>query len=185
MEQVNVGIIGLGNVGSGTMAILAENGEQIDLKLGFRLRVKAVCSRHTEQKKIPEALGPVLKSNDWRQLVSHPELHIIVELVGGTQIAAEIVNTAIANKKSVVTANKELMASSGAELWDRAIAAHTNLAMEASVAGGIPIHAVLRAVSYTHLDVYKRQTKPEPRSRMNSAAGACTFPRGKQAVRSP
>ena len=67
-----------------------------------------------------------------------------MELVGGTQIAAEIVNTAIANKKSVVTANKELMASSGAELWDRAIAAHTNLAMEASVAGGIPIHAVLR-----------------------------------------
>ena len=144
MEQVNVGIIGLGNVGSGTMAILAENGEQIDLKLGFRLRVKAVCSQHTEQKKIPEALGPVLKTNDWRQLVSHPDLHIIAELVGGTQVAAEIVTTAIANKKSVVTANKELMASSGAELWDRAIAARTNLAMEASVAGGIPIHAVLR-----------------------------------------
>ena len=58
MEQVNVGIIGLGNVGSGTLAILAENGEQIDLKLGFRLRVKAVCSRHAEQKTDPGSSGP-------------------------------------------------------------------------------------------------------------------------------
>ncbi len=144
MEQVNVGIVGLGNVGTGAMAILAENSEQIELKLGFRLRVKAVCSRQVEQKKIPEALGPVFKTNDWRQLVSRPDLHIIVELVGGTTVAAEIVNAAIASNKSVVTANKELMAACGAEIWERAIAAGTNVAMEASVAGGIPIHAVLR-----------------------------------------
>jgi len=144
MEQVNVGIVGLGNVGTGAMAILAENAEKIELKLGFRLRVKAVCSRQVEQKKIPEALGPVFKTTDWRQLVSRPDLHIIVELVGGTTVAAEIVNAAIASNKSVVTANKELMAACGAEIWERAIAAGTNVAMEASVAGGIPIHAVLR-----------------------------------------
>jgi homoserine dehydrogenase len=144
MEQVNVGIVGLGNIGTGTMAILAENAEQIELKLGFRLRVKAVCSRHVEQKHIPESLGSVFKTSDWRQLVSRPDLHIVVELVGGTTVAAEIVNAAIASKKSVVTANKELMASCGAEIWERAIAAGTNVAMEASVAGGIPIHAVLR-----------------------------------------
>jgi homoserine dehydrogenase len=71
-------------------------------------------------------------------------LHIIVELVGGTNVAADIINSAIAHRKSVVTANKELMALCGAEMWERAIAAGTNLAMEASVAGGIPIHAVLR-----------------------------------------
>jgi homoserine dehydrogenase len=144
MEQVNVGIVGLGNIGTGTMGILAENAEQIELKLGFRLRVKAVCSRQIEQKQIPESLGPVFKTTDWRQLVSHPDLHIIVELVGGTTVAAEIVNAAIAGKKSVVTANKELMAACGADIWERAIAAGTNVAMEASVAGGIPIHAVLR-----------------------------------------
>jgi homoserine dehydrogenase len=144
MEQVNVGIVGLGNIGTGTMGILAENAEQIELKLGFQLRVKAVCSRQVEQKQIPESLGSVFKTTDWRQLVARPDLHIIVELVGGTSDAAEIVNAAIAAKKSVVTANKELMAACGAEIWERAIAAGTNVAMEASVAGGIPIHAVLR-----------------------------------------
>ncbi len=144
MQQVNVGIVGLGNVGMGALAILAENAAQIDLKLGFRLRVTAVCSRTVESKAVPEALGPVLKTRDWREVVSHPEVHIVAELVGGTEVAADIVNTAIANRKSVVTANKELMALCGAEIWDRSIAAGTNIAMEASVAGGIPIHAVLR-----------------------------------------
>ncbi|MDQ6708905.1 MAG: homoserine dehydrogenase, partial [Acidobacteriota bacterium] len=66
------------------------------------------------------------------------------ELVGGTAVAREIIDGAIAYKKSVVTANKELMALCGSEIWDRAIQAGINLAMEASVAGGIPIHAVLR-----------------------------------------
>jgi homoserine dehydrogenase len=144
MEQVNIGIVGLGNIGRGTAAILAENAAQIELKLGFRLRVKVICDRRIEQKPVPEALGPVLKTSDWRQVVSDPEVQVVVELVGGTGVAAEIIHAAIANKKSVVTANKELMATCGAEIWERAIAAGTNVAMEASVAGGIPIHAVLR-----------------------------------------
>ncbi len=76
--------------------------------------------------------------------MAHPEVDIVAELVGGTTVAAEVIDGAIANKKSVVTANKELMASCGSEIWDRAIRAGINLAMEASVAGGIPIHAVLR-----------------------------------------
>jgi homoserine dehydrogenase len=144
MAQVNVGIVGLGNVGMGALTILAENAGQIALKLGFGLRVKAVCSRSVESKQIPEALGPVLRTTDWRDVVSDPEVDIVAELVGGTGVAAEIINAAISRKKSVVTANKELMANCGAEIWDRAIRAGINLAMEASVAGGIPIHAVLR-----------------------------------------
>jgi homoserine dehydrogenase len=144
MQEVMVGIVGLGNVGMGSLTILAENAEQIAQKLGFHLRVKAVCSRSVRQKEIPAALGPVLKTTDWRDVVSHPEVDIVAELVGGTTVAAEIIDAAITHKKSVVTANKELMASSGAEIWSRAIDAGINLAMEASVAGGIPIHAVLR-----------------------------------------
>jgi homoserine dehydrogenase len=77
-------------------------------------------------------------------LIAHPDLDIVVELVGGTTVALEVINAAIAAKKSVVTANKELMALSGPEIWERAIQAGTNVAMEASVAGGIPIHTVLR-----------------------------------------
>ena len=144
MQQVNVGIVGLGNVGSGTVAILAENAGQIALKLGFPLVVKAVCSLDADRVPIPESLGPVFKTLDWRQVATHPEVDIVVELVGGTTVAAEIITTALSLKKSVVTANKELMAVRGAELWELAIASGANLAMEASVAGGIPIHAVLR-----------------------------------------
>jgi homoserine dehydrogenase len=144
MRQVNAGIIGLGNVGSGTLAILAENAGQIALKLGFRLKVAAVCSRSVASQQIPDSLGPVLKTADWREVVAHPEVDIVAELVGGTTVAAEIIDAAIAHHKSVVTANKELMAVCGSEIWSRAIRAGINLAMEASVAGGIPIHAVLR-----------------------------------------
>src|SRR5579862_3946084 len=143
MEEVGLGIIGLGNVGSGTLAILTENAEQIALKLGFQLKVKALCSRSIASQKLP-ASDAILRTADWREVVAHPEVDIVAELVGGTKVAREIIDSAIAHKKSVVTANKELMALCGAEIWDRAIAAGINLAMEASVAGGIPIHTVLR-----------------------------------------
>jgi len=144
MEQVNVGLIGLGNVGSGTATILAENAAQITQKLGFRLVVKAVCSLDVDQVRLPEALGPVFRTTDWRQVATHPEVDIVAELIGGADVAAEIITTALGLRKSVVTANKELVALRGAELWELAIASGANLAMEASVAGGIPIHAVLR-----------------------------------------
>jgi homoserine dehydrogenase len=144
MQEVNVGIIGLGNVGMGTLAILTENAEQIALKLGFQLRVKAVCSRTLAGKTLPSDSDALFKTTDWREVVAHPEVDIVAELVGGASVAREIIDAAIRHSKSVVTANKELMALCGAEIWDRAIAAGINLAMEASVAGGIPIHSVLR-----------------------------------------
>jgi len=144
MQPVKIGIIGLGNVGSGALTILTENAEQIKLKLGFPLEVAAVCSRNVEAKPLPAGLEGALKTSDWREVVNHPDIHIVAELIGGTGAAREIIEAAAARGKSVVTANKELMALHGAELWDQAIAARINLAMEASVAGGIPIHAVLR-----------------------------------------
>ena len=144
MQEVNVGIIGLGNVGMGTLGILTENASQIALKLGFHLRVKALCSPSIHSKKLPARLDSVLHTSDWQEVVQHPEVDIVAELVGGTGVAREIIDAAIRNSKSVVTANKELMALCGAEIWERAIAAGINLAMEASVAGGIPIHSVLR-----------------------------------------
>src|SRR5436190_23824834 len=144
MEEVNVGIVGLGNVGGATLKILAENADQIALKLGFRLKVAAVCSRSVMSKDIPASLGDVMRTTDWREVVSHPNVQIVAELVGGSGVASEIIHSAIEHRKSVVTANKEIMAACGSEIWDRAIRAGINLAMEASVCGGIPIHAVLR-----------------------------------------
>jgi len=144
MRDVNVGIIGLGNVGGGTLAILTENADQIALKLGFRLNVKALCSRTIAARKLTALTNGVRLTADWREIVADAEVDIVAELVGGTGVAREIIDASIANGKSVVTANKELMAGCGADIWDRAIRANINLAMEASVAGGIPIHAVLR-----------------------------------------
>src|SRR5580704_9055063 len=121
MDEVGLGIVGLGNVGSGTLAILAENAGPIALKLGFRMKVVAVCSRTVHTKKLPEALGAVFKTTDWREVVAHPDVQIVAELVGGTTTASEILDAAIHHRKSVVTANKELMAACGPEIWDRAI----------------------------------------------------------------
>lgn len=144
MRVVNIGVIGLGNVGGGALQILAENAAQIEDKLGFRLQVHTVCSRNPQNRNIPAQLGEVRRTSNWRDVVSDPEIQIVAELIGGTSTAAEIINAAIDNGKSVVTANKELMALSGSQIWERAINAKINLAMEASVCGGIPIHAVLR-----------------------------------------
>jgi homoserine dehydrogenase len=144
MQQVNVGIVGLGTVGLGTLTILAENAEQIATKLGFSLCVKAVCSRTVDTKPIPAALGPVQKTADWREVVANPDVDVVTELIGGSHVAREVVDAAIRNGKSVVTANKELMATHGSSIWDSAIGQGVNLGIEASVAGGIPILAVLR-----------------------------------------
>jgi homoserine dehydrogenase len=144
MDPVNIGIIGLGNVGSGTLDILAENARDIALKLGFPLHVRGLCSRGIDEKTFPSFFDSALKTTDWQDIVNLPDVHIVAELVGGTGVARQIVEASIDRGKSVVTANKELMAQAGADLWDCAIASRINLAMEASVAGGIPIHAVLR-----------------------------------------
>lgn len=142
--EVGVGVIGLGNVGLGALQILSENAVSIREKLGFPLTVKTVCSRGVHQKTLPP-LGPeVVRTTDWHDVVCDPEVDVIVEVIGGVGTAAQVIETALKERKSVVTANKELMALRGAELWERANQNGVNLAMEASVAGGIPIHTVLR-----------------------------------------
>ncbi len=144
MREVKLGIIGVGNVGTGTLTILIENHDQIAAKLGFCLELTAICSRSIHTRAVPPVPPSVKRTTDWREVVSDPEIDIVVELVGGTGVAREIIDSAIDHGKSVVTANKELMAEHGSAIWDRAIRSRINLAMEASVAGGIPIHAVLR-----------------------------------------
>lgn len=146
MPPIHLGIVGLGNVGRGTLRILHDNAALIERKLGFPLVVKAVCSRSVLTNPLEEAqLFPdALRTADWKEVANHPDVHIVAELVGGTTAAADIIESAIAAGKSFVTANKELMANRGAEIWEKAIEARICLAMEASVAGGIPIHSVLR-----------------------------------------
>jgi homoserine dehydrogenase len=146
VPPINIAILGLGNVGSGTLRILSDNARLIERKLGFPLVVRAICARSvfSNPPEIAARFPDALRTADWREAVEHPDVQVVAELVGGTTVAREIVDGAIAAGKSIVTANKELMAECGAEIWDKAIKARICLSMEASVAGGIPIHAVLR-----------------------------------------
>ena len=145
-RAVRVGVIGLGNVGGGTLRILADNGARIARKLGRPLEVAAICSRSIRDREPAEAAAfpNAVRTADWREVVDNPNIDIVAELVGGTGVAGEIFEAAFARGKSVVTANKELMALEGPRLWESARVAGVRLAMEASVAGGIPIHSVLR-----------------------------------------
>src|SRR6201996_3502968 len=142
--EVAVGIVGLGNVGLGALEILTENARSIREKLGFPLQVRAASSRNVNQKKLPILASTVVRTSEWRDIVCDPEIEVIVEAIGGTATAGHIIEEALRHGKSVVTANKELIALRGAELWEAANKNGVNLAMEASVAGGIPIHTVLR-----------------------------------------
>ena len=146
VSAIGIGVIGLGNVGRGTLRILADNAAQIEAKLGFPLHVKAVCSRSVIENPPDElSLFPdATRTSRWQEVVDDPDVQVVAELIGGASAAAEIIGKSIQQGRSVVTANKELMAEKGAELWDQAIENGTCLAMEASVAGGIPIHSVLR-----------------------------------------
>lgn len=142
--EVGIAVVGTGNVGMGTLQILSENRKSIEEKLGFSICVKAVCSRGVHGKSLPEFAYPVARTSDWREVVANPDVDIVVEAIGGTGSAAQLVEGALRGRKSVVTANKELMALRGADLWALANQNGVNLAMEASVAGGIPILSVLR-----------------------------------------
>src|SRR5689334_2534768 len=130
VEPVNIGIVGLGNVGLGTLEVLAENQELIAQKLGFPLHVSAICSRGVAQRHVPAAFASAHRTGNWREVVNRADLHVVVELVGGTTVAREVIEASISQGKSVVTANKELMALAGSDLWEKAIAAGVNLAME-------------------------------------------------------
>lgn len=141
MRPVTAALVGLGNVGQGALRILLENAGQIEQKLGFPLRVKTICSRKVHALDLPFA---GVRTADWQEVIDDSEIDIVAELIGGTGVARAVVEGAINNGKSVVTANKELMALDGPEIWAQAAARNVHLAMEASVAGGIPVHGVLR-----------------------------------------
>ncbi len=146
MRSVRIGIVGLGNVGSGTLRLLRRNVDQIERKLGFPLEVSAVCSRsvHTKPGDAVALHPTAFRTTSWNELVTRPDVDIVAELVGGTTVAKDIIESALTAGKPVVTANKELLADHGAELWKQFRERGVTLGLEASVAGGIPVLTALR-----------------------------------------
>ncbi|HBZ50260.1 MAG TPA: homoserine dehydrogenase [Halieaceae bacterium] len=140
-RTVKLGICGLGTVGSGTVNLLASNGESISRKAGVKLEIIHVGARRDN----PACYLSALKvSRDIFAVVDDPEVDIVIELIGGTTVAKELVIRAIKAKKHVVTANKALIAEFGTELFALAADAGVALRYEAAVAGGIPIIKALR-----------------------------------------
>jgi len=143
MKSIKVGLLGVGNVGSGTFNVLQRNQEEIRRRAGRGIEVVAVSARNLERAK-ERTGGQVKVVADPFDIVNDPEIDIVVELIGGYDQAKALVMQAIANGKHVVTANKALLAVHGNEIFAAAQAKGVMVAFEAAVAGGIPIIKALR-----------------------------------------
>lgn len=141
MKPVKVGICGLGTVGSGTVNVFRRNAKEIIGRAGCPIEIVQVGSR---RRKDNCDLTGIEFSEDIFAVAKNPEIDIIVELIGGYDIAKELVLTAIENGKHVVTANKALIAVHGNEIFEAAREKGVVVAFEASVAGGIPVVKAIR-----------------------------------------
>ncbi|HEX5341502.1 MAG TPA: homoserine dehydrogenase, partial [Duganella sp.] len=143
MKPINIGLMGVGTVGGGTATVLKRNAEEISRRAGREIRLFMAANRDLARAR--EVVGDgVPLVDDAFQVVNHPEVDIVVELIGGDTIAKELVLKAIDNGKHVVTANKKLLAMHGNEIFARAQEKGVMVAFEAAVAGGIPIIKALR-----------------------------------------
>ncbi len=138
LRTVRIGLAGLGNVGSGVFNNLEKNGGLLRERTGFDLKITHIAVLDAGKKRRISP-GPARLTADWRELVADPQLDIIVELIGGTTAAFDLVCAALRAKKPVVTGNKALLAERGQELFKLAEENHVPIYFEAAVAGGIPI----------------------------------------------
>jgi homoserine dehydrogenase len=143
MKPMNVGLLGIGTVGGGTFTVLTRNEQEITRRAGRPIRIVKVAERNLALAK-EVTQGAVEVTDDAFSVVTDPNVDIVVELIGGTTIAKELVLKAIENGKHVVTANKALLAHYGTEIFAAAQKKGVMVAFEAAVAGGIPIIKAVR-----------------------------------------
>lgn len=144
MEPVNVGLLGMGTVGGGTVSVLTGNAREIARRAGRGIRIASAAAREYDPNAISglDQIGRI--SEDAFAVVEDPDIDIVIELIGGYSPAKELVLKAIENGKHVVTANKALIALHGNEIFSAARGRGVMVAFEAAVAGGIPIIKALR-----------------------------------------
>jgi homoserine dehydrogenase len=152
MEQVNVGIIGFGTVGAGTVEALIQNRDIIRNRVGSEIIVRKIADLDMTSDRGVD-LEPGILTADAMEIINDPEIHIVIELIGGLETAKDYILKAMAKGKHVVTANKALLAEHGEEIYQAAEKEGVSLAFEASVGGGIPIIRSLReGLSANHID---------------------------------
>jgi homoserine dehydrogenase len=143
MKPINVGLLGIGTVGGGTWAVLARNREEISRRAGRDIRISVVADKETAKAKKLTG-GKARVTADAFEAVRDPDIDIVIELIGGTTTARELVLAAVESGKHVVTANKALLAIHGNEIFAAAQKKGVMVAFEGAVAGGIPIIKALR-----------------------------------------
>lgn len=143
MQPMNVGLLGIGTVGGGTFTVLTRNEAEITRRAGRPIRITQVADKNIALARQVTG-GKVVITDDAFAVVSNPEIDIVVELIGGSGVAKELIMQAIANGKHVVTANKALLAVHGDEIFAAAQARGVIVAFEAAIAGGIPIIKAVR-----------------------------------------
>ena len=143
MKPIQVGLLGVGVVGTGTFNVLKRNQPEIQRRAGRGIEITMVADLDTERARSIVGEG-VAVVNDARAVLANPDIDIVIELIGGYGIAKTLVMEAIAAGKHVVTANKALLAVHGTEIFAAASAKGVMVAFEAAVAGGIPIIKALR-----------------------------------------
>ena len=143
MKPVNIGLLGLGTVGGGTVNVLRRNADEISRRAGREIRIGRIATRHLARARICE-IGGLDITDDPHAVVDDPDIQIVVELIGGEVPAKDLVLRALHRGKHVVTANKMLIALHGNELFAEASRRGLMIAFEAAVAGGIPIIKAVR-----------------------------------------
>jgi homoserine dehydrogenase len=140
---MRVGVLGCGNVGAALVGLVAGSADAVEARTGLRLEVTRVAVRNVAKER-PVALAPGVLTRDAAAVVVDPGVHVVVEVIGGIEPARTLVLEALKAGKPVVTANKELLANVGDELFTAAEAAGVDLLFEAAVGGGIPLIRPLR-----------------------------------------
>ena len=143
MKTINIGLIGFGTVGAGVAEALLKNAELISKRTGTMPVLKKIADLDTTTDRGVKLPNGML-INDAKQITDAPDIDIVVELVGGTTFAKDIILRAIRNGKSIVTANKALIATYGQELFEEAAKHNVDIGFEASVGGGIPCIKAIR-----------------------------------------
>jgi len=136
--RINIGMVGFGTVGVGTLKVLLENKAEIERKVGSRLDVIKIADLDITTDR-PVEFDKSILTTDVSQVLDNPEIDIVVELIGGVHPAKEFILRALKNGKNVVTANKELIAKEGSDILDESVNRGLDFCFEASVGGGIPI----------------------------------------------
>ncbi|HEX3426494.1 MAG TPA: homoserine dehydrogenase [Acidimicrobiales bacterium] len=143
MTPIRVGVLGCGNVGAALCQLLLGDAERIEVRTGIPLALARVAV-HSLARERPVQLPPGMLTNDAQAVVNDPDIDVVVEVIGGIEPARGLILQALKGGKPVVTANKELLANVGSELFEAASAGGVDLLFEAAVAGGIPLIRPLR-----------------------------------------